>query len=127
MARFPGINQQLGKQDDSGDDEDVSTMMKMASNPNADERMAMYKNLTQPEDQDQPRSIKDFSMSQGDMDSLNSPSIMDQYIKQNDPNQYNKIQQAHNIQGAIDLGSSTALGAKGMTPEAINVAQQTGQ
>ena len=48
MAKFPGINQQLGKQDDSSDDEDMSTMMNMASNPNSDERMSIYKNLTQP-------------------------------------------------------------------------------
>jgi hypothetical protein len=36
------------------------------------------------------------------------PSLMDDWIKQNDPEQWNKIQSARNTQDAINLGMSTA-------------------
>jgi hypothetical protein len=43
-------------------------------------------------------------MPQEDIESLSTPSIMDQYIKQNDPEQYKKIQLAQMLKGAQESG-----------------------
>lgn len=42
------------------------------------------------------------------MEAYGSPSIMDDYIKQNDPEQWEKILSARNTQDAMSLGMGTA-------------------
>jgi len=38
------------------------------------------------------------------MDAMSEPSVMDQYIKENDPEQWNKIEQARNRKFALEAG-----------------------
>ena len=47
-------------------------------------------------------------MSPEEMEGYGSPSIMDDYIKENDPEQWEKIRNARSVQDAINLGLGTA-------------------
>lgn len=43
-------------------------------------------------------------MPQEEIDALSDPSVMDEYLKKNDPEQYNKIQQAQSLKTAQESG-----------------------
>lgn len=47
-----------------------------------------------------------------EMEDLSEPSIMDEYIKQNDPEQYEQIQNTKNIKSAVEMGAGSG-GAMG--------------
>jgi hypothetical protein len=52
--------------------------------------------------------LQTLMMRPEEMEAYAEPSIMDDWIKQNDPEQWDKIQSARNTQDAINLGMSTA-------------------
>lgn len=55
------------------------------------------------------QNFKDIlKMSPEELDQLTSPSIMDDYVKENDPEQWEKVQTARGIQDSINLGMGTA-------------------
>jgi len=54
-----------------------------------------------------------------EMEALSEPSIMDEYIKKNDPEQYDQIQNAKNIQSVVDMG----MGAGGAMSTIKNIAK----
>jgi hypothetical protein len=57
----------------------------------------------------QKRSIlQNLLMTPEETEAYGSPSIMDDYIKRNDPEQWEKILSARNTQGAMSLGMGTA-------------------
>ena len=45
-------------------------------------------------------------MEQPEIDALSDPSIMDEHIKQTDPEQYQRIQEANNLKWAQEAGSN---------------------
>ena len=53
---------------------------------------------------------KRLLMPQEEVEALSEPSIMDKYIKQNDPEQYDKIQLAKNLKWAQESGPGFAAG-----------------
>lgn len=57
---------------------------------------------------DKDQFLKLMRMSPEEMEAYGSPSIMDDYIKENDPEQWEKIRNARSIQDAINLGLGTA-------------------
>jgi hypothetical protein len=57
---------------------------------------------------DKNQLLKLMRMSPEETEAYAEPSIMDEWIKQNDPEQWDKIQSARNTQDAINLGMSTA-------------------
>lgn len=61
-------------------------------------------------------ALNRFMMSPEEMEAYSEPSIMDDYIKQNDPEQYDKIVAAKNINQAIGMtqGMGGPMGAVGM-------------
>lgn len=61
-------------------------------------------------------ALNKFIMSPEEIEAYSEPSIMDEYIKQNDPEQYNKIVRAKNINQAIGMseGMGGPMGTVGM-------------
>ena len=57
---------------------------------------------------DKDQFLKLMQMSPEEMEGYGSPSIMDDYIKENDPEQWEKIRNARSVQDAINLGLGTA-------------------
>lgn len=57
---------------------------------------------------DKDQFLKLMRMSPEEMEAYGNPSIMDDYIKENDPEQWEKIRNARSIQDAINLGLGTA-------------------
>jgi hypothetical protein len=51
--------------------------------------------------------IQDAIKRSDEIDDLAEPSIMDDWIKENDPEQWQKIREARNIKDAISMGMST--------------------
>lgn len=55
-----------------------------------------------------------------EVESLTEPSIMDKYIKENDPEQWDKIQLAHNLKNAMELSQNVGMAApKGKWADAV--------
>ncbi len=52
--------------------------------------------------------LQTLMMRPEEVEAYAEPSVMDDWIKQNDPEQWDKIQSARNTQDAINLGMSTA-------------------
>ncbi len=55
-------------------------------------------------------TLKDFMMSPEQIESYSEPSIMDEYIKQNDPEQWDKIVRARNLKFATESAMMGSLG-----------------